>query len=236
MVHICIFDATIQEFTDKGVDLVSTLKGLGYEAFVTNVLVPPHNVSNYGDVNDEISSETTYLHGTVARLKRRSSRIAINNEEKSIKGILQKMDAAKHKKGRRGIRSGNRKPSHNGLHKRKEKLGRSENATIKDVAKRRSVRHPTTTIVCNFPGCKTIRLRWSGIRDLKDHVRVHWGKSVLKCQHCDTVLLTTQRYYNHFRKYHEGERKKKMGFLETEQDRNELRGVWEQCFPDVAFR
>ncbi|ETN82878.1 hypothetical protein NECAME_07712 [Necator americanus] len=50
MVHICIFDATIQEFTDKGVDLVSTLKGLGYEAFVTNVLVPPHNVSNYGDV------------------------------------------------------------------------------------------------------------------------------------------------------------------------------------------
>ncbi|EYC33451.1 hypothetical protein Y032_0002g810 [Ancylostoma ceylanicum] len=86
---------------------------------------------------------------------------------------------------------------------------------------------------CFFPNCKKRTLRWKrsrGIRDLKDHARTHWGKPVLNCQHCEAVLLSSNQYYNHYKKHHQGEKHQKPNLLGTEQDREELRAIWEQCF------
>ncbi|CAJ0604580.1 unnamed protein product [Cylicocyclus nassatus] len=92
------------------------------------------------------------------------------------------------------------------------------------------------TFECHYPACTT-KIIWRpgyGKNRLVTHVRIHWGKKLKKCRHCDYSATHWGGIYQHHQRKHPDEEFAGAIDLETEQDMRELMELWRQCYPGAV--
>ncbi|RCN30193.1 hypothetical protein ANCCAN_24037 [Ancylostoma caninum] len=89
-----------------------------------------------------------------------------------------------------------------------------------------------------FQSCAA-KMTWKpryGKNRLVEHVRIHWGKDVKKCNICSFSAPCWRKVYFHHKRIHGDVEFSGVVSLETKEDMVELMELWRKCFPDAVLQ
>ncbi|CAJ0593863.1 unnamed protein product [Cylicocyclus nassatus] len=291
-IHVLIFDATVNDLLNIGVDLEGILHSIGFKATASDVRIPPPYPSDSPEIFDTAYPETTYLSGspeqqlnglvtennnnqtpvlTVMQPLReywnKNAEAYYNSKMKAINryslnadesdshqqnclrersagmqstGSLRQKTASKSRTRRPAANKGAvayRNPST--IPDKMKQLARIPKKSLVSknyfASKIRDMESCPRIVKCAFPGCHKILRQPHKTHILREHARLHWGKCVFQCQHCDVALLTITQYRRHYLKFHPKVARRRETLLESAEQREELKAVWKRCFSEIPY-